>query len=209
MAMTANCTIVGQKGRGDTTYAAKAQYVGYNTSGTYYDYTLSFITGDFKGISQAITLNIKMSNSSQGNPRTYRWALLTSDANVMGSSNNLYRNTAKAVTDENQLAQGTVTWNDVNKNTHKVLTIETAELKPNTNYFLVLWAYSTSPTSLLTVSEVEEHGDILVEYIAETGSYVKYKNNGVIVKCKVLRNTDGAAMRCKVNYNDNGTTITL
>ena len=204
---TSNCTIVGQKGRGDSTYATKAQYVGYASGGTYYDYTLSFNTGDFNGASTSITFNIKMSNSSQGNPRTYRWALLSSDANVMGSSNNLYRNTAKAVTDENQLAQGTVTWNDVNKDTHKVLTIETVELKPNTNYFLVLWAYSTSPTSLLTVSAVEHHGDIIIEYDPLAETYVYININGVAMKRKVYVNSNGNAVKRDVYFNYNGTAV--
>lgn len=208
MATTSNCVINGQKGRGGTTYETKSQYMGYGgSSPTYYDYTLSFTTGDFNGASTSITLNIRMGNTSQGNSRTYRWALLTSDANVMGSTNNLYRNTAKAVTDENQIAQGTVTWNDVNKETHKVLTVETTELHPNTNYFLVLWAYSTSPSSLLTVSATQQHGDIFVEYTP--GGFIYINQNGVAVKCEVRANRNGEAVRCDVYSKVNGSTVKM
>lgn len=166
MVKTVNCSIVGQKSRGGNTYAATSVYMGYGNGTTHYEYVLSFTTGDFVGESKSITFNIKMGNSSQGATRTYRWALLNSDSSVVGrdTSVNLYFDKHVEVTDPNQLAQGTVTWTDMNKDTHKVLTVEASELKANTNYFLVLWAYSTNPTSFVTVSNTQYHGDILVEY---------------------------------------------
>ena len=197
MANTVNCSIVGQKSRGGSTYAATAVYMGYGNGSTHYEYVLSFTTGDFVGKSKSITFNIKMGNGSQGASRTYRWALLNSDSSVVGreTSVNLYFDKHVEVTDPNQLAQGTVTWSDMNKDTHKVLTIETTELKENTNYFLVLWAYSTNPTSFVTVSNTQYHGDIIVEYYRAynlsisqgNGSTITVNNGSTIL-------TDGATI---------------
>lgn len=176
MTKTVNCSIVGQKSRGGNAYAASAVYMGYGNGNTHYEYVLSFITGDFSGESISITFNIEMGNSDQGATRTYRWALLDSDSSVIGrDSNNLYFNSHSEVVDENQLAQGSVTWNDMNEETIKVLTVETTELKKNTNYFLVLWPYSTSPTSFVTVSNTQYHGDIVVEYEATFTVIVDHK----------------------------------
>ena len=164
---TVNCTIVGQKGKGGTSYGTAAAYMGYGNGSNYYDYVLAFTTGAFAGKSKTITLNIKMYNSGLGtSSRTYRWALLSSDANAKGSSTttNFYYNTAKEVVDENQIAQGTVTWAEVNKDNHKTLTIDTDALKGSTTYYLVLWASSTNPTSFITVSATQYHGDIIVDY---------------------------------------------
>ena len=164
-----NCTLVGQKGRGSSSYGTSAVYMGYGNGTTHYEAVLSFTTGSFAGKSASITFNIKMSNSGLGTAsRTYRWALLSSDAHAKGNSTatNFYYNSHAEVVDENQLAQGTVTWAEVNKDTHKVLTIETSALAANTNYYLVLWPYSTSPTSFITISATQYHGSITVEYDA-------------------------------------------
>lgn len=201
MAETVNCSIIGQKSRGGNAYAASAVYMGYGNGSTHYEYVLSFITGDFAGKSKAITFNIEMSNSSQGATRTYRWALLNSDSSVVGrDSANLYFNKHTEVDDPNQLAQGTVTWSDMNKDTHKVLTIETDALKANTNYFLVLWPYSTSPTSFVTVSNTQDHGSIVVEYEATFTVIVDHK----------IRNEDGSLTQFdEVTYTiDAGTLYT-
>lgn len=161
---TSNCTINGQKSRGGNTYAEASVYMGYGSS-NYYEYVLSFTTGNFSGKSQAITFSLQMGNSSQGASRTYRWALLNSDSSVVGrDSANLYFNKNTAVTDPNQLAQGTITWPDMNKDTQKVLTIETDAIVGTTNYFLVLWAYAASPTSLVTVSSIQNHAGVTVEH---------------------------------------------
>ena len=83
---TTTCTIVGQKYRGGTSYTANAAYVGYG-GGTCNDYVLAFTTGNFTGVSKSITFEIKMSNGTitpTSSTRTYRYALLSSDANAMG-----------------------------------------------------------------------------------------------------------------------------
>lgn len=174
---TSNCVINGQKSRGGNTYAASAVYMGYGNGSTHYEYVLSITTGSFTGKSTSITFNVKMGNSQQGATRTYRWALLNSDSSVVGrdTSINLYFDKHVEVEDANQLAQGTITWTDMNKDTHKTLTIETTALKPNTNYFLVLWAYSTNPTSFITVSNTQYHGDIFVEYESSLTLLVEHK----------------------------------
>lgn len=178
MAETVNCSIIGQKSRGGTSYGSNAVYMGYGNGNTHYEYVLSFTTGDFVGKSKTITFNIKMSNSGLGTAaRTYRWALLSSDAHALGSntSTNYYYNSHAEVVDENQLAQGTITWTELNKDTHKVLTVETDSLVANTNYYLVLWPSTTSPTSFITVSATEYHGSIVVEYEATFTVMVDHK----------------------------------
>lgn len=206
---TANCTIIGQKSRGGSTYAATAVYMGYGNGSTHYEYVLSFTTGAFAGKSNSITFNIKMGNSSQGASRTYRWALLNSDSSVVGrdTSENLYFDKHVEVADPNQLAQGTITWSDMNKDTHKALTIETTELKENTNYFLVLWAYSTNPTSFVTVSNTQYHGGITLEFEPKTGSYAYANVDGEAVKCEVYANVAGTAVKCEVYANVAGAAV--
>lgn len=161
---TVTCTINGQKGRGGTSYGTAAAYMGRASNGTNYDYVLSFTTGQFSGKSMNIKFEIKMSGAFSGT-KTYRWALLSSDANAIGASTttNLYYNTYNDVTDPNQLEKGTVDWPDVNKDTHKVLTVTTAALKANTNYFLVLWP-SSSAGSQVTVSATQYHNPVVLEY---------------------------------------------
>lgn len=166
---TSNCVIVGQKGRGGSSYSANAQYLGYYSSpeSVYHDYVLSFTTGEFKGKSASITFNLQMAHSDlDADTRTYRWALLSSDANARGYSTltNFYFDTHDEVVDENQIAQGTITWAEVNIDNHKTLTISTDALSPNTNYYLALWTYSIPQVSLITVASTQYHGDIFVEY---------------------------------------------
>lgn len=175
---TVNCVINGQKSRGGNTYAAGAVYMGYGNGNTHYEYVLSITSGSFSGTSTSITFNIKMKNSALANntSRTYRWALLNSDASVIGrdTSINLYFDKHTAVEDANQLAQGTITWGNIEDDTHKTLVIETTELKPNTNYYLVLWAYSTNPTSFLTVSSTQYHADTVIEYESQCSITVQH-----------------------------------
>lgn len=161
-----NCTIVGQKGRGSTSYGTAAAYMGRASGGTNYDYVLSFTTGDFSGKCKSVTFQIKMSNSALSGTKTYRWALLDSDANAVGTSTsiNLYYNHYNDVTtDPNQIAKGTLAVTDANKDTHKTLTVEVDSLKPNTGYFLVMWPYS-SAASQVTVSATQYHNPIVLEY---------------------------------------------
>lgn len=160
-----NCTLVGQKGRGGTTYGTASAYMGRASGGTNYDYVLSFTTGAFSGKCKSLTFQIKMSNGSLSGTKTYRWALLSSDSNATGTSTstNLYYNHYNDVTEANQITKGTVAWAEVNKDTHKTLTVEVDSLQPNTGYFLVLWPYS-SATSQVTVSATQYHNPIVLEY---------------------------------------------
>ena len=92
MAMTANCTIVGQKSRGGSTYSGNAVYMGYGNGSAYYEYVLSFKTGDFVGESESITFNIKMANTAvAAGSRTYRYALLSSDAHPKNRRDDLIK----------------------------------------------------------------------------------------------------------------------
>lgn len=167
---TTTCRIDGQKPRGGTTYGTTAIYMGYGNGTTHYENVLSFVTSPFAGKSISITFNINCANTAwaANTARTYRWALLTSDANTMGSSTttNFYYNSHAEVNDPNQLAQGTVSWSGLGQYSNKQLTITTDALKGNTQYYLVLWPYSTSPASFLTVAVVANHGDVVIEYEA-------------------------------------------
>lgn len=156
---TISCIVNGQKGRGGTTYGNAATYMGYD--GTYREYVLSFTTEAFTGVSKSITFKIKLANTSvsSGTTGTFRYALLSSDANAMGSSTttNLYYNTADNVVDENQITKGTVEFADIKLETQKILEIKTTALKPNTTYYLVLWAVSTTPRLITTVHLAQTH----------------------------------------------------
>lgn len=161
---TVNCTIIGQKSRGGTTYDTSAVYLGHN--GTYYEYCMAFTTGDFRGTSNSITFNIRLKNSAyaNGTTRQFRYALLTSDENVQGSktTTNFYYETTRDVEDPNQIAKGIVSFPDMRLDTDKVVSIDTDVLQPNTTYYLVLWPYQTNV--FCTVSSIQYHGDISVDY---------------------------------------------
>ena len=184
---TTTCRIDGQKPRGGTTYGTSAIYMGYGNGTTHYENVLSFVTSPFAGKCISITFNINCANTSlsANSSRTYRWALLTSDANAMGASTstNFYYNTAKEVTDPNQIAQGTVLFGELNKYSNKQLTITTDALKGNTQYYLVLWPSTTSPTSFITLSAIANHGDVVIEYEAsysvKTAHYLMNANGSV------------------------------
>ena len=184
-----NCTIVGQKGRGGSDYKTNAQYMGYR--GTYSDdYVLSFTTGDFTGVCKSITFNIRCGNTSISGTRTYRFALLSSDANAIGatSDTNYYYcqyGVPTDVTEPNQIIKGTIAWSDIGKDSIKTLTIATTALRSNTTYYLVLWAYSSEP-SMITISQTIHHS-VILEYddgliYIDTGSgleaYQCYIDNG-------------------------------
>lgn len=164
MSKTVNCSIIGQKSRGGNTYGSVAVYLGHN--GTYYEYTMAFTTGDFKGISNSITFNIRLKNSAyaDGTTKNFRYALLTSDENVTGNkaATNYYYETIKDVEDPNQIAKGIVSFPNMRLETDKVITINTDALQPNTTYYLVIWPYQTNV--FCTVSSISSHGAIIVDY---------------------------------------------
>lgn len=164
---TVNCSIVGQKGRGGSSYGTAAQYLGYG-SGTNYEYVLSFKTGSFQGNCKSITFNIYCGNTSitpASTTKTYRYALLSSDSNATGTSTstNKYYNHYNDVTEANQIAKGTVDWANVGTGSQKTLTISTTALKANTTYYLVMWPYS-SAYSMVTIAQTSSHGAITLEY---------------------------------------------
>jgi hypothetical protein len=182
------CTLNGQKGRGGTSYGTNSVYMGYGNGTTHYESGFSFTTGDFTGISKSVTFKLKMSHNGLGTTsRVYRWALLSSDANAKGTSTvtNYYYNTANDVTDENQIAQGTVEWLNLNLDTHKTLTIKTAALKPNTTYYLMLWPSTVNPTSFITISALQYHDKVYVDYSAGYIVSVEHKiqdEDGVVTQ---------------------------
>ena len=161
-----NCVIVGQKGRGGSTYNEKDTYMGY-VNGTAHDYVLSFTTGDFSGKCTAVNFNLRCANTSYSadTTRTYRWALLSSDANALGTTSLYYKLSglpADVTTDPYQIARGTVDFYKLGQYSLKTLTVEVDSLKPNTGYFLVLWPAATNSIQI-TMSAISSHV-VSVEY---------------------------------------------
>lgn len=164
---TVTCTIIGQKGRGGTSYNDKATYMGYSGS-TAQDYVLAFTTGDFSGKSLAVKFNLSFANTaySASTARDYRWALLSSDANALGTTSLYYKQTglpADVTNDPYQIARGTVNFTNLGQYSQKTLTVEADSLQPNTNYFLVLWPAATNSIQV-TMSTLSTHGGVTVEY---------------------------------------------
>lgn len=172
----ANCTIVGRR-KSDGSYdTASSAYVGYGSSTTFYPYALQFILPSFTGASSAIEFSLSMyggyRNGSSSKTVNLRWALCTSDANIDSY------NTAGAVSDVNQLASGTVTFDGLSSGTSaiKTLNIPTAALKPGGNYYLILWGDNSSGCSgdTATMNAASKHSAVL-EYgsgVARIGDLV-------------------------------------
>lgn len=135
---SANCTIVGKLKSDGTFDTTNAAYVGYGSSTQFYSYWLKFTVPTFTGVSSEVAFTLSMlygyRNGTRSAKVNLRWALCTS------SDNQALYNTADAVSDPNQIASGTVTFDGLNNAYQaKTLTISTAALKSGVSYFLVLW----------------------------------------------------------------------
>lgn len=137
---TKACTIVNQ-GWGNVNlnqgYGTGPAYAGL-ASGTYFVTSLKFTTPTFAGVPASIDFTIVMGLSGYDEKSSrLRYALCTSDANIKS-----YENTAAAVTDPNQITSGiTVVSGGLSAyDTTNTITVDASAIKPNTTYYLVLWA---------------------------------------------------------------------
>lgn len=142
---SANCTIIGHaygtNSLGD--YNQNAAYAGFAGGSAYHGYILKFTTPDFIGASESVAFNFWLSNQ-MGNSATLRYALCTSDANK-----NSYCGTTGEVADPNQITTGTVTMDGMSTTVEqRTVNVPTNQLKPNTTYYLLLWAYNDTGVSL-------------------------------------------------------------
>lgn len=137
---TKACTIVSQ-GWGNLNlnmgYGTDAAYAGL-TGDNYFVTSLKFTTPEFTGEPASIEFAIVMGRSGYFEASSrLRYAFCTSDANIQN-----YEFTAGAVEDPNQLTSGLAivsgaadTWDTTNK-----ITVDASAVKPNTTYYLILWA---------------------------------------------------------------------
>ena len=123
------------------TYAGKTKY---NGAYTYYVSILKFTLGSFIGLSKKITLKHKFS-VEYGSPATLHWALCNSDSNY-----NSYKNTKSKVTDANQIASGTITY-DKTASQPISLEISTSSLRSGATYYLFLWGGDEKDSSTLII----------------------------------------------------------
>lgn len=129
---------------GWTSYGQVQVYAGYSNS-TKYAACINVLTPAFSGKSKSIVFTLRGNTfrPSGGDP-VLRWALCSSDANKQS-----YVNPGAVTSDQYQIATGTITFTDENKDTG--LTIETDSLKGETNYYLMLWGLQTSTVGRITL----------------------------------------------------------
>lgn len=196
MANTATGVIEGQA-HGYATlsnYVNAPGYAGYNGS-SYYANVIKFTTPDFVGASESIEIGLFM-NEGVGSDVTLRYAICTSDANKAS-----YMNTTAAVTDENQIAAGTVTFEDLTSNVEKrTFTIETAKLEPNTTYYLFMWASGKTGVSLKEPSGAFGDSSVFVSY----NSGLVYIDNGSELEAYQFYVDNGSDWDLHIPFIDNG-----
>lgn len=114
-------------------------WAGHTSSNGYYLAVMQLTTPSWTGIVQSITFTI-CAKKNTGNSPTIRWALSSS----MDNRNN-YKNTMGSVSDGYQLASGTVTMSGIGSSYgYYSFTANTPTLRPNTTYYLFLWAYTSN-----------------------------------------------------------------
>lgn len=203
MAKTAACSIIGQTyATGNGTFGAYAttgnKYAGANSS-SIYAYILQFETGNFSGKSEKLEINLSVKTMYHAD-LDLRYALATSDENK-----NSYRSTFNAVSDPNQIATGSFDMTGLSTSAYNVrtLSIDTADLKPNTTYYLFLWGPDRNCGTNLDATA--NHSGVL--YYKSAGSYAYPNVAGQAVKCEVYPNVAGTAVKCEVYANVAGTAV--
>jgi len=157
----------------------KEAYAGH-ANGVYYAAEFSFTTPDFVGLSKSITLSFSTKYSYDRYPY-FRYAICSSDANY-----HRYAKTMSSVSDPYQIAAGTAQWGYLNAtySDHEI-TISCEKLKPNTTYYVFLWAYTTNDLAVY---------DLPMEH----WFYITYDQG-------LVRIDDGEKILTAVPYIDNGT----
>lgn len=140
--------------------ASDAAYAGYNGE-LYFGCAMKFTAPAFEGVSKSLAVSLWI-YKGVGTTSTLRYALLSSDANK-----NSYVGTSGAVTDANQIATGTVTFEGLTSETaQQSFTISTAALKKNTTYYLILWASENTGITIQPVSSAWGDNTVTLSYIS-------------------------------------------
>ena len=118
---------------------ANGGWAGHTSGNGYYLTVMQLTTPSWTGVVQSVRFTI-CAKKNTGNSPTLRWALSSS----MDNRNN-YKNTMGAVSDGYQLTSGTVTMSGVGSAYgYYSFTADTPTLRPNTTYYLFLWAYASN-----------------------------------------------------------------
>lgn len=207
-----NATIVGQiysflsnisNKEYNTTDAA---YAGRNELDQYYAYVLKFTTPEFQGVSQNIDVAIWMYNNLNDTTVTLRYALCTSDANKTS-----YVNTSEIVSDTNQIATGTVTFDELALSLDalaiakksQTFSIETEKVESNKTYYLFLWAFDSEDTGVEIISATSDYyGGHSVSIGYNSG--IIYIDNGSSFDAYQCYIDNGSSWDLCIPYIDNG-----
>lgn len=124
-------------------YAGRSSYDG----GKRWVYSLMFSTPNFVGVSEELMFDITMCLGI-GLTAELRYAICVSDSNLAN-----YLNTTEAVSDENQVATGILSFTDMPEDpTNKNFKISTTRLKSKTIYYLVLWSAGDSGVTIKSIN---------------------------------------------------------
>ena len=160
---SANCTIVGRRTSSGSYELNSTSYVGDGSSTQFYPYWLKFTTPAFSGASQSVLFTLSLMqgyrNGTKSPKVNLRWALCASDANYAKY------NTSADVSDSNQIVKGTVSYEELQSSTYsnRALNVVVTGLKPNTDYYLVLWGNNSGGYSgdTATMNAASKHSAVL------------------------------------------------
>jgi hypothetical protein len=177
-----------------SSYSDSLVYAGYADDWRLYAASIKFTAPTFSGISESVTFTINM-GEGLSTTATLRYAICTSDANIKS-----YMNTSEEVSDQYQIASGTINVTAPNEgyiNTN-TFTINTTKLQSDSTFYLILWAgasdssggmglqnrdaYNNTPSAIITYND----GYILTISQGE-GSTITVKKDGSIL-------SDGASI---------------
>lgn len=157
---TEDCTVLEQAGYNDgevtaytaagwTAYGSVSQYAGRNSS-EYYACILHFKTPAFTGTAKKLQVTIG-TYYGYGESGTLRWTLAKSDAN---KASYVYA-AADTVADEHAIVSGIteLTGIDYTVRPH-TFEIDTAQLEPETDYYLYLWASANDGLMFIAVQDL-------------------------------------------------------
>ena len=181
MAKTANGTINDQGWNVDHVsigWGRTESYVGHiGGEYNYYVYCLQFTTPEFSGKSVKIAFDMSMKKNAADNPML-QYALCTSTEN---SKDYFFKTTA--VEDDTQLASGSKEFALTTTYATYTIELETNDLKPNTTYYLYIWA--GSQYSLSFVNTKENH-TIILTYKANGGVRIKTSSAENVLHAAVI-----------------------
>ena len=117
----------------------KGGYAGHTSGNGYYAAVMQLTTPSWTGVVSSAQFTVCARRNTGSSP-TLRWALTSSMEN-----RNSYKNTSGTVSDGYQLASGTVSMAGISGQWgYYSFTASTPSLKPDTTYYLFLWAYSSN-----------------------------------------------------------------